>query len=88
MIQPLHASQPLFPAQWSHEKGGHDGKGGVCAWAQWYRLLLNKADVVSDECPIAEANTESLIQYYSHGGTRYLVVVTSQSRKSVSCTEL
>ena len=74
MIQPLRASQPLSPAQWSPEKGGHDGRGGVCAWALWYRLLLNKADVVSDEYPTAETNTGSLIQYYSHRGTRYLVV--------------
>lgn len=75
MIQPLRASQPLSPAQWSHEKGGHDGRGGVCAWALRYRLLLSiKADVVSDECPTAETNTEPLIQYFSHRGTRYLVV--------------
>lgn len=71
MIQPLHASQPLSPAQWSHEKAGHDGRG---AWALWFRLLLNKADVVSDECPPGETNAESLIGYYSHRGTRYLVV--------------
>lgn len=69
MIQPVDVSQRLSPllAQWSHEKGGHDGRDGGYARPLQYRLPLTRADLATEGCPRVETDTKHLIWYYCRG---------------------
>ena len=71
----MHASQPLSPELNEVMRKvammvGMESVRGLCDI-----VPLTKADLVNDGCPTAETNTDSLIWYYSHRGTRYFLVV-------------